>query len=351
MSTSLLDGVRALGPSIRDLAPDIERDRAVPAAVIEQLTKLGIFRLTAPAAAGGLEADPATLVRVFEELGHADGSTGWCAMIGGATGIALGYLPPATATELLADPRFLIAGVAAPTGRATPVDGGFRVSGRWAFASGCRHATWLVGGALTPAGPRLFILDPAELTFHDTWHVAGLRGTGSHDFSADAVFVPESRTFSLAEPPTQPGALYRFPAVPLLSVGIGAVALGIARAAIADFADLSRSKLNPMTGEPLATRPAARVAMAEATAAHGAGMAYLLHEVGAAVPVPDMVRLAVITATRNAARAVDLVYAAAGGSAVYESSPLQRHFRDVHAATQHAMVSAEVLENIGKALL
>ncbi|PRY19145.1 acyl-CoA dehydrogenase family protein [Pseudosporangium ferrugineum] len=354
MSLPLLDDVRALSPAIRELAPLIEQDRGVPPALIEQLAELGIFRLAAPKELGGLEADPASLVEIFEELGHADGSTGWCAMIAGATSMALAYLDPATAADLLRDPRFLIAGVAAPMGRATPADGGYRVSGRWSFASACHHATALVGGVVTPAGVRLAVLDPADVAILDTWEVAGLRGTGSHDFTADDVLVPAGRTFSLAEPPHHDGPLYAFPALSLLALGIGAVALGIARAAIGDFGALARTKRNPVTGETISTRPAVRAAVAEATALHGSGLAYLLASVratGSDARRRAALRLAISTATRNAARAVDLVYHAAGGSAVYDASPLQRHFRDVHVATQHAMVSSDVTETAGAVLL
>jgi alkylation response protein AidB-like acyl-CoA dehydrogenase len=359
MPLPLIDDLRRLTPEIRALAPRIEQDREVPAQLIDRLCALGVFRLTVPRAVGGLEVEPGDLVEVCEELGRADGSVGWCAMIGAATGIALGYLPRNAAAELLAGPRFLIAGVAAPLGRAVPVDGGLRITGRWAFASACRQATWLVGGVLVADGtqppyPRLAVMAPGDLTIHDTWDVAGLRGTGSHDIEAVEVFVPDARVFSLAAAPVQPGPLYAFPPLGLLALGIGAVSLGIARAAIADFAELARAKRNPVTGEPIAAKPAVRAAIAEAESLRAAGLAYLRTEVAATGADADRrarLRLAVLTATRNAARAVDLAYQAAGGSAVYAASPLQRHFRDVHVATQHAMVSTDVLETAGAVLL
>ncbi|GID98348.1 acyl-CoA dehydrogenase family protein [Amorphoplanes digitatis] len=359
MPQPLIDDIRRLTTEIRALAPRIEQDREVPAYLIDRLAALGVFRLAAPRAAGGAEAEPADLVEVCEELGRADGSVGWCAMIGAATGIALGYLPEDTAAELLADPRFLIAGVAAPMGRAVPVDGGHRITGRWPFASACRQATWLVGGVLVadgtqPPRPRLAIMAPGDLTIHDTWDVAGLRGTGSHDIEAADVFVPDARVFSLAAPPVQPGPLYEFPPLGLLALGIGAVSLGIARAAIADFAELAHGKRNPVTGETIAAKPSVRAAVAEAESLRASGLAYLRAEVAATGADPERrarLRLAVRTATRNAVRAVDLVYQAAGGSAVYAASPLQRHFRDVHVAAQHAMVNTDVLETAGAVLL
>ncbi|MFI5493540.1 acyl-CoA dehydrogenase family protein [Actinoplanes sp. NPDC051859] len=354
MPPSLIDELRALTPDIRKLAPLIESNRGVPRAILDQLSDLGIFTLAVPQALGGGAATPSLLVDVWEELGRADGSTGWCAMIGAATGVSLAYLPAATAKELLGDPHFLIAGVAAPMGRAIPVDGGYLVSGRWAFASACRHATRLIGGAMTPSGVRLCVLEPAQVTIHDTWDVAGLRGTGSHDFSADNVFVPTERTCTLSEPPQQSDALYSFPPLALLALGIGAVALGIARAAIEDFGELARSKRNPLTGATIAGKPAVRSAVAQATALHGSGLAYLRQAfvtAGTSVSQRAAMRLAIATATRNAALAVDLVYRAAGGSAVYAASPLQRHFRDVHVATQHAMVSDDVVDLVGAVLL
>ncbi|MEV4706297.1 acyl-CoA dehydrogenase family protein [Actinoplanes sp. NPDC049316] len=350
----VLDRVREFAPGLRAAAAGIDRDGAVPQEIIDRLLEAGVFRLAAPAAHGGLEAEPSRLVAVFEELGRAEASTGWCAMIGAATGIALAYLPGEVAASMLADPRFLIAGVAAPMGRATAVDGGYRLTGRWAFASACRHATWLVAGALTPDGVRMCVLDAGSVTIHDTWQAFGLRGTGSHDFSVEDVFVPRDHTFSLAGPPSDRGALYRLPPASLLSLGIPAVALGMARAAIEDFGELARTKRDGATGEFVASRATVRTATAQAQALYRSGRAYLLDEIttgGADVERRAAQRLAIATATRFAAQAVDVVYEAAGGSAVYQSSPLQRHFRDVHAAAQHAMVSSSVVETAGAVLL
>ena len=337
----LLDDVRTLTPRIRGLAARIEHDRAVPEEIIARLAELGVFRIAAPRAAGGREAAPAELFDVFEELGYADGSTGWCAMIGGATSMVLGRLDPAVATGLLADPRFLIAGVAAPAGRATEVDGGLLVDGRWRFASASKQATWLVGGVVLP-GPevRHVIMAAGELTVHDTWQVAGLCGTGSHDIEATGVFVPAERVFTLAGPYS---AEHLFPPLSLLALGIGAVALGIARCAIEAFGTLARPG-----------RPATQATVAQAEALRASGSAYLRTAVSAAgTQVADRARqrLATVTATRHAAAAVDLVYQAGGGAAVYLDSPLQRCFRDVHVATQHAMVGPDVLATAGAVLL
>ncbi|MFG1610608.1 acyl-CoA dehydrogenase family protein [Actinoplanes sp. NPDC049265] len=354
LGTTLLDRIRTFSPEIREAGPRIDADGAVPAEIIDRLRELGVFRLAVPAGLGGTEAEPRQQVEIFEELGRADGSVGWCAMIGAVTGIALAWIPSGTAAAMLGDPRFLIAGVAAPMGRATPDGDGFRLTGRWSFASAGRHASWLVAGALTPAGVRMFILGADQVTIHDTWHTAGLKGTGSHDFTVDDVLVPAERVFDLGRPPVAPGPLYGYASTVLLSLGLAAVALGIARAAIEDFTELAQAKRNPASGTAIAAKSSVRAAVAEATALHRSSLTYLLDEL--ATPGTDDLRragqrLAIVTAGRNAARAVDLLYHAAGGSAVYLTSPLQRHFRDVHTATQHAMLSGDVVETAGAVLL
>ena len=318
----LIDDVRTLTPRIRARAPEIESAGAVPDDLIATLAGLGVFRAR----------EPVELLDVVEELGCADGSTGWVAMIAGSTAAALARLAPELSAELSADPRFLIAGVAAPMGVASTVDGGFRVSGRWPFASGCRQATWLIGGVRTDTGVRMAVMRPDELTVHDTWQVMVLAGTGSHDIEADGVFVPAARVFAVADPRT-PG---------LLAFGIAAVALGIARTALEAFGELARSKRNPLTGETIAATGGVRSAYANAEALRASGPAHLRAAV-AADTAPAQLRLATA--------AVDLVYTAAGGSAVYAGSPLQRCLRDVHVATQHAMVNADVVELAGAALL
>ena len=360
----LLDDVDVLVPAIAVAAASTERDRAVPEPIVAGLADAGVFRLAAPKAVGGLEVDPCTMYEVFERLGTADGSTGWCAMIAGATSVVLGYLAPETATNLLADPRFLVAGVAAPAGRATPVPGGYRVTGRWGFASASQQSTWLVGGCLVveDGAPRpvMVVLPTAEVAVHDTWNAVGLCGTGSHDMTVNDVFVPAEHSFSLAAPPASRHG--RFPVLSFLALGVGAVSLGIAQAAIDEFTRIVPAKIDPMTGQSAAARPAARTALAEAVAHRSAARAFLLDEIArcwsAAAdgdPVaPERVarlRLAITTATTMAADAVGRLYRAAGGSAVHRGSPLQRQFRDVNVATQHALVNADTLELAGAVLL
>src|SRR5688500_18111159 len=194
--------VRAAGelaPRARSAALATERDRQLPADLVEDLRRSGVFRLCVPRAIGGVEGHVLDLVTAVEALARGDGSTGWCAAIGATSGALAAYLPELAAREVYADPGSVSGGVFAPLGRATPVPGGYRVSGRWPFASGVDHCGWLMGGCVVeeeggvrplPDGApdvRLLVFSAADVEVIDTWSVAGLRGTGSHDIAVDAL--------------------------------------------------------------------------------------------------------------------------------------------------------------------
>jgi alkylation response protein AidB-like acyl-CoA dehydrogenase len=255
---------------------------------------------------------------------------------------------------------------------ARPVDGGFRVSGRWAWGSGTANADWILGGCRVegeppapdgrPPAPRLMIARAEEVERLDTWHVAGLSGTGSGDFAFHDVFVPGRRALRLGVDRPLARPLYAFPAFGLLAMGIAAVALGLAGAAIEALVDLAGAKRPQGSRRSLAERPAAQSDVAEAQALARSARAFLHEAVDAAwqsargegrlrVAHRRDVRLATTHAVRSAARAVDLMYHLAGGSSVYRRSPLQRIFRDVHVATQHAMVAPSTFEVTGRLLL
>src|SRR5262249_2755172 len=258
-------------------------------------------------------------------------------------------------------------GAFAALGRATPVDGGYRVSGRWPFASGCEHCTWLMGGCVIadgqsvrrlPSGApdaRLMLFPPGEARLIDTWTGAGLRGTGSHDIAVDDALVPAARSFSLVtDRPYHRSPLYAFPVFGLLALGIGAVALGIARAAIDELVRLARAKTPTHSRRLLAERATVQVDVAKAEALLASARAFVFEASGEAWAVAESegaielrhrarLRLAATHATITAARVVDLMYDAGGGTVVYATSPLQRHFRDVHVATQHTLAAPATL--------
>ena len=369
----VLASIRELAPRIAARSEEIETARRLPADLAHELAQAGLFRMIVPEAYGGFEMHPALVIEALETLARADGSTGWCVMIGAATAMCSGWLPEAQARAIYGVPDVITGGVAAPMGRAELVEGGYRVTGRWPWASGSQNCGWLLGGAVVTKdgvpqmrGPvpqvRLFFFPSADVTLHDTWHVSGLCGTGSGDMEVRDVFVPAERSLSILERPRVEGPLYAFPAFGLLGVGIPAVALGIARRAIDELTALAnQKKLMTQGGQLLAKRPAVQEAVAEAEATLRAGRAFLLETVNTTFEAGSRgevsvkhraeLRLAYTHATRSAARVVDRMYEAAGGTAVYRASPLQRCLRDIHVATQHAMVAPPTLELIGGVLL
>jgi alkylation response protein AidB-like acyl-CoA dehydrogenase len=271
-------------------------------------------------------------------------------------------------------PETMVAGVFAPNGRAEMTDGGFRVNGRWQWGSGTENADWVLGGSVLVrdgevlkdkrGGPRnhMMMFRADEVEFLDTWHVSGLRGTGSTDFQVTDVFVPEGRAvgYLMRGNPERP--LYQFPNFAFLALGIAAVTLGIARAAIDELVELAQSKKRVSSKVTLAERPHSHLEVARAEAALRSARSFYYDAIEAAwsvalsggeVPV-DLrrdLRLATNHAVESSVRAVDMMYTLAGGTSVYESSRLQRHFRDVHVATQHIMVGSNVLEQVGRLYL
>ncbi len=334
----LLEAARRLAPLIADHADEAERERRVPKAVVRELVSAGVFHMFVPRVFGGGEVDVAIGVRVLEELSKADGSTGWIAMIGATTGLISAYLPQQVAREIYR-PGVITGGVVAPRGTAVPENGGYRVNGTWSFASGCEHSHWLACASLVQGSDvpdvRMMLFPATAIEIIDTWHVSGLRGTGSHDIAVNDAYVPTDYSFSLAGRPAQSGVLYGFSLIGLLAVSVAAVALGIGRA---------------------------QVAIAEGEAALRSGRAFLLETVGAmwstlergeepAIEQRALLRLSASQAVQGSVRAVDVAYNLGGGSSIYESSRLQRRFRDVHALTQHVMVGPSSFEAAGRALL
>jgi alkylation response protein AidB-like acyl-CoA dehydrogenase len=364
---------RALGPHLRTLSTEIEQARRLPADVVDTLRDAGLFRLGVPVSVGGLEADVATLLRAIETVSEADGSAGWCVMIGATSGLVSAYLPRDEAAAIFR-PQTVAGGVFAPQGRAVATADGYRVSGRWAFGSGVQHCDWVMGGCVVtdeagprvlPSGipdPRMMLVARPDVEVIDTWDVSGLRGTGSHDFAFHDVLVPESRSVSLVtDRPREPGPLYRFPVFGLLALGIAAVGVGIARRAIDELVELAAGKTPQGSRRKAARRPMTQADAAKAEALWGSARAYLYETVEAAwddacsgeisLPRRARLRLAATNAARSCADAVDACYDAGGGSSIYASNPLQRLFRDAHTVTQHMMVAPATYELAGRVVL
>jgi indole-3-acetate monooxygenase len=376
LSTESAAAARRLVPRVLAAREEGEILRHVPAPMVEQLAEAGLLQMYLPCSMGGLELPPLTVFRIVEEISRADGSIGWCVMIATAVSSSMGMLDADVGRRIAGSPADArLAGSIRPKGRARPVDGGYRIDGRWDFASGVNHARWLMAPCVlwdgekpmrSPAGApmeRIFWVPAGSATILDTWRVLGLRGTGSHDFSIADVFVPESHSTAMGALPREKGILYD-PRLHLSWIWTATVAnaIGIARGALDAFRELASTKSSTMSTALLRDRPLVQARIAEAEAILSAARAYVRAAVGdlwmrAGRGDSDLdaaivqARLAITHGMREAARSVDIVFHAAGTNAVYERNPLERHFRNIHVAIQHAAGLPAHMEAAGKALL
>jgi len=368
----LVERARALAPAIRAAAAATERERRLSDEIVKALKQAGLFGMTMPRALGGPEADPLTQLEVIEALSAADGSVGWVVMIGSDGGFYCAHLAERVARELYRDRDAVTASVLLPKGRAERVAGGVRVSGRWPFGSASLHADWFVGGSLLCEGGRpvpgpsghpqtLMTFFPAsEVEVFDTWYATGLAGSGSHDWGVADVFVPEERCFDFMARPRDRSPLYAYPWFVLANSP--GVPLGIARAAIESLCELAAEKTVPPKGTLLRDDVFVQAAIARAEAALGSARAYLFEALGALwaevsagreprLELRARFRLATIHAYRSSRDAVQLMYEAGSGSALYATSPLDRQWRDIATVTQHALVNARGYAEVGRAFL
>lgn len=373
--SSLLARAEDLGRIADAHATETERLRRLPDGLADALIDSWLPRALVPARYGGGEAHLQDVIDAIEAVAYHDGSAAWCAMIAATTGLCAAFLPPEWAERVYGDPGAVTGGFAMPAGRAVPTEGGLVVTGRWQWGSGTHHCTWIGGGCLVtdPAGgpaPRpdglaapFVLFERDQVRIHDTWRVAGLKGSGSNDYEVTDAFVPEGRwvDFGRADPLVE-GPLYRVPFLGALALGVGAVALGLARRAQDELVAIAGGKRPAGSAKTLAERPVVQADVARAEAARRSAAALVREALGeawddasAGRPPSDelrrRLRLAATNATWQAARAVDLMYHAGGGSSIHESSPLQRVFRDVHVATQHGMVAERTLEPVGRMAL
>lgn len=361
---------------LREATDRIEAERRVPADLSDQLGAAGLYHMLAPAAVGGAEASPMAFVGALEALATGDAAAAWAVMTSATTSLLLHYLEPRVARAMLEEaPHAALAGVFAPRGRAVPGDGGYTLTGRWSWASGCENAAWRMGGALVfdgeaprtlPSGaPEIrscfFRADDSQV--HDTWQTVGMRGTGSHDVEVQALWVPSAHTSCvLLDEPRHDSALGRFPLFGLLALGVSAVGLGIARAALSEVIGLAGTKRSRGGGRRMAESELVQVTLAEAEAAVAAGRALMLEQAvqawavaSAGDPLGDAhrggLRMAATHAARASADAVQTAWDLAGGAAVWTANPLERHLRDVRVLTQHIMVARDTLKPVGRLLL
>jgi alkylation response protein AidB-like acyl-CoA dehydrogenase len=331
------------------------------------LRTAGCFRLAVPRSHGGLEVDLFEHLEVMAEVARADGSVGWTVMIGTAAPVVFGLLPRATFDAIYADgPDVIFGGVFNPTGVATPVEGGYTVSGRWAFASGCQHCDWFAAHCFVPDDRmppvRMMVLPRSDVEILDTWSVSGLRGTGSHDFVVDDVLVPDERTFAMGDAASVDGALWRVPEISLSTMQFANVAIAIAQGALDDVMAIATDKVPAFDEATLASNPLFQNQIGEADAKLRAARTLLYADAGALwskatssspITPEDRARIRGTTtwAIEVATSVVDTAFAAGGGSSIYDASPLQRRLRDIHALGQHFLVKSDTFTKAGAVLL
>jgi alkylation response protein AidB-like acyl-CoA dehydrogenase len=373
---AVVGAAERLAPRIRAAADAIEVDGRLPDDLADDMAAADLFQLFLPADAGGPEVSPLTALLVTEQLARADGSVGWCASVSSALSNYLGWLPADGLAEVAGSstPRLRLSGSARPLGTAVPVEGGFIARGRWDFASNIAQSHWYAGTCVidesrpTGAQPRAraMLFPVADGRIVPTWSVLGMRGTGSHDFAVEDVFVPARRVTSFRHALARTGRVFhpRLARVVIWAPTAG-VALGIARGALDDFAALSRgaSTSSPV---PLCQRPDVQTAVGRAEAIVAAARAYCVDAIGAAWQAvgPDgpgdgaeldraiaHARLSITHAMSEAVRVVDLLQRAAGTGGVYTVGRLERRFRDAHVAVQHAAGLDQHVEATGRVLL
>jgi alkylation response protein AidB-like acyl-CoA dehydrogenase len=370
-----------LGPELEAAAEEIERRRELPEPIVEALVEHGLFRLLLPRSLGGAELPPAAYVKVIEEVAKHDASTAWC--LGQANGCTMtaALLDPEVAREIFGGRRGIVAWGPPGPAEARAVAGGYRLTGTWSFASGSHHATWL--GAHVPIPPviqgedgtpglrpeggpvmRTLLFPKASAEFSDIWHVIGLRGTGSDRYTVTDLFVPESHTvLREAEPKLrQPGLLYAFSSSNMYSAGFAGVALGIARSTQDAFIELARDKIPRGAKRTLRDDNVVQSQVAQCEARLRAARAFLmgsLEQIWGDVAQSrrltldhnTTIRLASTWAIHQAKDVVDAAYHAAGATAIFESNPFERRFRDVHTVIQQYQGRQAHFATVGQVLL
>jgi 3-hydroxy-9,10-secoandrosta-1,3,5(10)-triene-9,17-dione monooxygenase len=357
----LLARAERLVPVLRGRAAAAEALRRLPDETIADLHAAGLFRMLQPRRVGGSELSYDAIVRIPAVIGRGCGSTAWVLGNLASHHLMLGYWPRQAQDEIWGVSPDLLIGSALiyPCGRARRVPGGWRLSGRWPFSSGVDPSAWnMIGGMVQDEGgapePHIFLLPAADYEVIDTWHVAGLCATGSKDVAVDDVFVPEHRALivrrlAAGDAPgsaVNPSPLYRLPLVSLFAFIIASTSLGIAKGALEQFIAGTRGRAGSYTGQRLAELTGIQLRIAEAAALVDAAEALMLKDCGEAMrlasegvqpPLEQKARWRRdgAFAASLCTKAVDLLFAASGGAGIYEKNPIQRAFRDIHAANAH----------------
>ena len=367
---------RELAPEIIARADEIERTRRIPEPLLGRLHDSRLLRMLLPRSAGGDETEPALYMAAIEELARHDASIAWNAFVANSSSLIAAYLEPAANHAIFADPRSIVAWGPPNASRARAVDAGYRLTGKWDFASGCRQARWMgahchvleADGALRlnrfgRPTVRTLLFPASDATLLDTWRTIGLCGTASDSYCVNDVFVSEAFSTTREDPTLrrERGPLYAFTMQGLYATGVAAVAFGIARAMLSEFITLASRKA-PRNLARLADNAVVQSDVARAEARLGAARAYLIETLTTIHAQTDdvapieltnraRVRLACTNAIQGAAEVADFAYKAAGVDAIFPGSPFERRFRDIHTLSQQIQARGAHFESVGQILL
>ena len=346
-----LTTARALAARVATAADDIDRERELPDALFTELADKGFFRLLVPRSLGGGEIDYLEHLAIVQTFAEADGSTAWCINQNNVFATVSAKMPEPLAREIWGAPRAVVANGPPTNAFAVPISGGYRLTGRWNFSSGCRHATWMaaVAPVTDPSRDktedRMLILPKEQVSLIDVWQVNGLRGTGTFSFEVEDVCVPSNRTFNPSDTPREEGPLYVMPMLLLFASGFACTALGVARSALNAAVELAGGKRPRLDRNLLRDKPIVQREIGRAEAIWGSARAFLFEAAAAAwksasevhaLTVEERIRLRLASthAIRMAAAAVDIVYEVCGSDSIFEHKPIQRRFQDAHVITQ-----------------
>jgi indole-3-acetate monooxygenase len=367
---------RELGAEIEAAADEIERTRRIPEPLLGHLHEARLFRMLLPRSAGGDETEPSVYVAALEEIAGHDASVGWNTFTANSSALVAAYQEGEANRAIFADPRGLVAWGPPNASRVRAVEGGYRVTGTWDFCSGSRQASWIgahcqvleADGTLRlnrfgKPTIRTLLFPVSQATLLDTWHTIGLRGTASDSYRVDDLFVPELFTSTREDPELrrERGPLYAFTIQGLYAAGVAGVALGIARAMLAEFMALASRKA-PRGLSRLADSALVQADVARAEARLGSARAYLVETLSTIYAQADeaapidiaeraRVRLAATNAIHGAIEVADFSYKNAGVDAIFPGSPFERRFRDMHTLSQQIQSRSAHFEAVGQILL
>jgi len=349
--TAVLAALDGVAPLIRAHAAEADRAGRFPDVVVGAMKAAGLMRLWVPRSIGGDELALPDALAVFEAASALDGGAGWLVTIGTGGNLFAATMEPEFAREVYGPQNALIAGSGMPSGTATPVStpegGGYRIDGRWRYASGACHATWFTANTLVEDGSqerlmRAVAIPAPRVQVHETWDTLGMRATNSHDFSVAGEFVPEAHTFNVFGEPHEDGQLYRFPFMSIAQTSFAAVALGIARHGIEAFrASASEERLERNTVRGRLAEAEASLASARDRFFEAAERTWAKVEAGDALDEDEQaaVHLASADANASAVGAVESLYLVAGMEPLFAASEFGRCWRDVHTVSQHSALT------------